>query len=162
MKNKLFILIFSLIGIVASVTAQDHLKIKKAFDKYGKQEGSILVQLSSDILSQGNSRIKLYKSLITDEDSEKLREITSALNLDIQSGNKISEVKKDGQIESGTYCVKSNKTDGSYEYILYKRKSKKITLVYVKGNFAPQSLDSELKKLKDLFIYVNNKRIKLQ
>ncbi|WP_280698261.1 hypothetical protein [Dysgonomonas sp. PH5-45] len=137
------------------------MKIKNCFDKYGKQKGSVMVQLSSDILSQG-SKISFYKSLVLDETPEKLTTVLQAVHTDIEKGSKISELKKNGKVESGTYLVRDGKKTQAYEYILFKNKSKKITLVYLKGSFSPQQLDYELSKLKDLFIYVNNKRLKIQ
>lgn len=157
MKHKIFILI-CLLQITLSGAAQDHLDIKNIFDKYGKQEGSVLVQLASDVLSQG-SNITLYKSLVMDYSIQKEQDVLSYLKQDITSI--ISEVKKNGKTESGTYLVGSGK-EKTYEYILYKNKYNKITIVYLKGNFPPKKLDSELNKLKDLFIYVNNKRLKIQ
>ena len=157
MKRKIFIL-NCLLLIILSATAQNHLGIKNIFDKYGKQEGSILVQLGLDVLSQG-SDITYYKSLVMDYSTQKEQDILSYLKQDVTSI--ISEVKKSGKTESGTYLVGTEK-DKVYEYILYKNKSNKITVVYLKGNFPPKELDSELKKLKDLFIYVNNKRLKIQ
>ena len=157
MKRKIFIL-NCLLLIILSATAQNHLGIKNIFDKYGKQEGSILVQLGLDVLSQG-SDITFYKSLVMDYSTQKEQDILSYLKQDVTSI--ISEVKKSGKTESGTYLVETEK-DKVYEYILYKNKSNKITVVYLKGNFPPKELDSELKKLKDLFIYVNNKRLKIQ
>ncbi|MFT4222435.1 hypothetical protein [Dysgonomonas sp.] len=157
MKHKILILI-CLLQIAVLAAAQDHLGIKNIFDKHGKQEGSVLVQLASDVLSQG-SDINLYKSLVMDYSTQKEQDILSYLKQDITSI--ISDVKKNGKTESGTYLVGSGK-DKVYEYILYKNKSNKITVVYLKGNFPPKKLDSELNKLKDLFIYVNNKRLKIQ
>lgn len=163
MKYRLFILLFISQMLTIYVTAQEHLQIKNVFDEYGKQKGSVLVQLSTDILSQG-SKITFYKSLITDESDAKNRLIREAIDEDIKSATKISELKKDGVIQSGTYYLNmgKNKSTKAHEYILYKNKSDKITLVYLRGDFPPQELDYELKKLKDLFIYVNNKRLKLQ
>lgn len=158
MKNKIIIIIICQM-VSLSVIAQEHLNIKNIFDKYGKQEGSVLVQLSTDILSQG-SKITFYKSLIIGEDDALATIIIKAINSDMAKGSKISEVAKNGKLETGTYVLKSDKE--SYEYILYKNKSKKISLVYLIGNFPPDRLDSELNELKDLFIYVNNKRLKLQ
>jgi len=158
MKSKILILIICQIAILP-IIAQEHLNIKNVFDKYGKQEGSVLVQLSTDILSQG-SKITFYKSLIINESDDVSNTIIRAVESDVKKGSKISEIKKNGKIETGTYVIKMS--DNSYEYILFKNKSKKLTLVYLKGNFAPDNLDKELSKLKDLFIYVNNKRIKLQ
>lgn len=140
--------------------AQDHLKIKSIFDKYGKKEGSILVQLSSDILSQG-SNITFYKSLIINQNTPIEREILEAVKTDINGKIIVSEVKKNGKIESGSYYLGKNSSPVS-EFLLYKNKGGKITLVYLKGNFPSGHLDDELKKLKDLFIYVNNKRLKIQ
>ena len=160
MKSKIIILIICQIIILPSV-AQEHLTIKSIFDKYGKQEGSVLVQLSTDILSQG-SKINFYKSLIIDDDISKEEAVLSALKSDTEGKPVIVEMKKNGKIETGTYYLGQNIATRENDFILYKKKSGKITLVYLKGNFSPEQLDSELKKLKDLFIYVNNKRIKLQ
>lgn len=157
MKHKTYILLCLLLFSLSGV-AQNHLNIKNIFEKYGKQEGSVLVQLASDVLSQG-SNITLYKSLVMDYSTQKEQDILHYLKKDITSI--ISEVKKSGKTESGTYLVGTG--DGrTNEYILYKNKSNKITIVYLKGNFPPKKLDSELNKLKNLFIYVNNKRLKIQ
>ncbi|MFV0328700.1 MAG: hypothetical protein ACK5KL_02570 [Dysgonomonas sp.] len=161
MKHKIFIL-FCLIQVFAiSAVAQENLKVNDIFDKYGKQEGSVLVQLSSDVLSQG-SNITFYKSLIMDNNIAKERDVLNLLKPDIEKNLIISDVKKNGKVESGTYYVGKDKSGKSSEFILYKCKSDKITVVYLKGNFPPAKLDSELKKLKDLFIYVNNNRLKIQ
>jgi hypothetical protein len=78
-------------------------------------------------------------------------------------GNEVvlMESKKDGKVESATYALGKDSNSSAYEYILFTHKSKKMTLIYLKGNFSPEQLESELNKLKDLFIKVNNKRIKL-
>lgn len=159
MKSKKLI-IFCLFQIICvAALAQDNLSIKSVFDEYGKQKGSVYVQLSTDILSQGNSKISLYKSLTLPENAQVEKSVALAIFTDIKKGTKIEEINKNGKLESGTYAIKLNNT--TYEYILYKNKSKKITLVYMKGNFHPKELNTELNKLKDLFIYVNNKRIKI-
>lgn len=161
MKHKIVFIIMACLIIPLSGTAQSHLKIKSVFDSYGKQEGSVYVQLSTDVLSQG-SKITLYKSLITSSDEEKSKTIMEAVEADIQNSDKISEMKKNGLIESGTYYLKDKSSSKENEYLLYKHNPGKITVVYLKGKFPPSELDSELKNLKNLIIYINNKRIKLQ
>ena len=90
-------MLYCLLQIVSmSVVAQDHLNIKSIFDKYGKQEGSVLVQLSSDILSQG-SNITFYKSLIINNDVAKERDVLNLLKLDIDKNVIVSEVNKNGK-----------------------------------------------------------------
>ena len=95
-------------------------------------------------------------------DVAKDRDVFNLLKLDIDKNVIVSEVNKNGKVESGTYYVGKDKSGKTGEYILYKNKPDKITIVYLKGNFPPARLDSELKKLKDLFIYVNDKRLKIQ
>lgn len=160
MKYRIFILLCVFQMASLSLMSQEHLKIKDIFDKYGKKEGSILVQLSSDVLSQG-SNMTFYKSLIINQNKQVETEILEAVKADINNKIILSEVKKSGMIESGSYYLGNNSSPIS-EFILYKNKAGKITLVYLKGNFPPDRLDGELKKLKDLFIYVNNKRLKIQ
>jgi hypothetical protein len=140
--------------------AQEHLNINSIFDKYGKQEGSVLVQLSTDILSQG-SNINFYKSLIINYDKQLEKEILDAVGSDKKDKVIISEVKKNGQIESASYYLGKSPKHAN-EFILYKNKGGKLTLVYLRGDFPSGHLDYELRKLKDLFIYVNNKRLKIQ
>lgn len=160
MKYKLLILLcFSQI-LCVSVMAQNNLRIIDIFDKYGKKEGSILLQLSTDILSP-KTDITLYKSLMIDYTPVIESEIISAVKTDIEKKIIISEVKKNGRIESGSYYLGNNNSETN-EFILYKKKENKITLVYMKGEFPSSRLEKQLEKLKDLFIYVNNKRLKLQ
>ena len=99
MKCKIFILLCILQVVSLSVVAQDHLKIKNVFDRYGKKEGSILVQLSSDVLSQG-SNITFYKSLIISYNKQVETEILDAVKADINNKIIITEVKKNGHIIS--------------------------------------------------------------
>ncbi|WP_108823287.1 hypothetical protein [Dysgonomonas sp. Marseille-P4361] len=161
MKYKLLILLCISQVFSISVFAQDHLRIKDIFDKYGKREGSILVQLSTDVLSP-KSNISFYKSLIINYSPIVESEITTAVKADIDNKLIISEAKKNGKIESGSYFLGKNKSKEENEFILYRIKDGKITLVFLRGDFSSKKLDHELKKLKDLFIYINNKRLKLQ
>ncbi|MCL1937637.1 MAG: hypothetical protein FWF52_04485 [Candidatus Azobacteroides sp.] len=71
------------------------------------------------------------------------------------------ESKKDGKIETGYYCIEKKDDSPFFQYILFSQKNRKMTLIYLRGDFPPSQLEEELHKLKDLFIKVNNKRIKL-
>lgn len=144
---------------MSGLFAQNHLKLGGIFEKYGKTQGTTLVQLGKDVLSQG-SKMTLYKSLEVKSSDAVNKEILEALEADIRNKAIISESRKSGKIESGTYYIGKNGNNED-EYILFKMRKDKISLVYLRGNFSPQNLEYELNKLKDLFIYVNNKRIKL-
>jgi len=158
MKKILFLSILLLSAF--SIQAQKGLKINTVFETYGMKEGSILVELSKDVLSN-NTKISYYKSLVMPESLVRENDCMEAINIDLKGGAKLMESQKNGKVETGYYTLKHDKKNNTYEYILYKNKSKKLTLVYLKGNFPPQKLENELDKLKDLFIYVNKKRIKL-
>ena len=142
------------------VSAQEDLNIETLFNDYGKKKGSILIELAKDVLGN-HTKISHYKSLIFSPSQEVVKEVEGTILKDIEYGNKLMESKKDGKLEAAYYCLGKEANASFYEYILYNNKSGKITLIYVKGEFPPERLEKELGKLKDLFIKVNNKRIKL-
>ena len=161
MKHQIIISCFCFLFLsLSSIEAQQNLKINLIFENYGMKEESILVELSTDVLSN-NTKISFYKSLVMTENIVRQNECIEAINHDLSGGSKLIETLKNGKIETGYYVLKHDKKSKTYEYILYKNKSKKITLVYLKGNFPPHELEDELDELKNLFIYVNKKRIKL-
>jgi len=154
------IFLFGLLLTSSFVSAQEDLNIETLFNDYGKKEGSVLIELAKDVLGN-HTRISHYKSLIFSPSQEVVKEIEEAIRNDIEGGSKLVESKKDGKIEAAYYCLKKETDSSFYQYILYNNKSGKVTLIYVKGKFPPERLEKELGKLKDLFIKVNNKRIKL-
>jgi hypothetical protein len=141
--------------------AQANLNIDAIFDAYGKQGGSILIELGKDVLGS-HTQIKRYKSLIIPSDTAMIRQTEEAIANDTKGGRTLMESRKGGTVETASYCLKKKdaKTP-EYEYILFSGKSQKMTLIYVRGNFPPERLESELRRLKNLFIKVNNKQIKL-
>jgi hypothetical protein len=164
LKRFILLLAFILPGLLAQ--AQDGLNIEKIFKDYGKREGSALIELAKDVLGD-NTKIDRYKSLIIAPDTVLLKATRKAINADFVKnghyGNGIvmMESKKDGKIESASYALGKDENSANYEYILFTVKSKKMTLIYIRGNFPPKQLESELDKLKNLFIKANNKQIKL-
>jgi hypothetical protein len=162
-KKTLFLLLLVLPAL--SAHAQANLNIDKIFNNYGKQDGAVLIELAKDVL--GNyTAIHRYKSLIVPTDSAKLNATLEAIKKDLQKGHSgsglvLMETQKNGKVESATYVLGREAHSPTYEYILFKHKAQKLTLIYIRGNFPPEQLQDELDKLKDLFIKVNNKRIKL-
>ncbi|MDR3226701.1 MAG: hypothetical protein LBT56_03410 [Prevotellaceae bacterium] len=143
-----------------SANAQKNLNIEKIFENYGKQDGSILIELAQDVL-KNNTKINRYKSMIIDFDSQIADLCTAAIEKDVKNGNIMMELKKDGKTETAYYCLSKNNDNPNYEYILFTNKNQKITLIYLRGVFEPKQLEKELNELQSLFIKVNNKRIKL-
>jgi len=145
--------------ICAFANAQNNLNIETIFHDHGKQKGAILIELAKDVLSD-HTQINRYKSLILPSDTGVVNATINAIQKDLKNGKILMENKRDGKIETGYYWVKGQDST-EYEYILFTDKSQKMTLIYLKGTFPPDQLNDELNKLKDLFIKVNNKRIKL-
>ncbi len=146
---------------IGQILSQESLAIEKIFNMYGKKRGAVLIELSTDVL-EGHTRISFYKSMITELSDFAQQEVIQAINDDMQGGKKVMETVKDGEVESGYYYLKREPYAPLHEYILYKVKGKTVTLIYIQCDFVPSELKRELDKLKDLFIYVNDKRIKLQ
>ena len=161
MKRILLISFLLSLFMSGNLIAQKNSQIEKIFGTYGKQKGSVLIELSTDILAE-RTNMKVYKSLTIAADDPVVAATTAAIENDIEGGSKLIETQKNGKTETGYYVLKKTNNSETYEYILYKEKSKKMTLIYIRGTFPPLKLEAELSKLKDLFIYVNNKRIKLQ
>jgi hypothetical protein len=163
---KKIILLFSLLMAVASVNAQTELSVDTLFDDYERRQGSVLIDLTDDILC-GHTRISRYKCLIMKSESDIMRRIEKAVRRDFISrghygnGVIIKEIRKNGQLRNASYALGNDGTSPITEYILYSCRDDKITLVYLTGAFTSEKLTGELDKLKNLFIKVNNKQIKL-
>jgi hypothetical protein len=163
-KKTLFLLFFLFPALLAH--AQEGLQIEKIFDDYGKQEGSVLIELAKDVLGN-HTKIDRYKSLIFPSDSATIDIVREAFLSDFVkrghygNGVILKESKKNGKLQSAAYLLGREGNSSIHEYLLFANKSKKLTLIYIRGYFPPEQLEQELDKLKDLFIKVNNKRIKL-
>ena len=141
--------------------AQEGRHAERLFGDYGKREGSVLIELAKDVLG-GHTRISRYKSLIAPLNDVVLRETEQAVCEDLKDGGApMMESRKDGKIEKACYHLGKRPDSGLHEYILLSAKSGKMTLIYLKGSFPPDRLEEEIGKLKNLFIKVNGKHIKL-
>lgn len=158
LKKIIPVLIFICFSV--SVFAQDQAEIKAVFKKYERRKGTVAVQLSQDVLSQG-SNLYLYKSLsFADVGEEEKNNIIQSLLQKKKEYSVISEAIKNGKIQSGSYSL--GKTRNNKEsYLLIKSNDNRLNVVYIVGDVAPNQLDKELKKLKQLFIYSNNKKINI-
>jgi hypothetical protein len=157
-KRLLTVLVF--LSAYLSVSAQKDLNIETLFNEYGKKEGSILIELGKDVLSD-HTAIRYYKSLILNAEAEQAEAIEAAVSEDAKNGSQLMKSVKDGRTEMAAYCLARKAGTTVYEYILFSNKGKKMTLIYLNGHFSPDRLEDELENLKDLFIQVNNKQIKL-
>jgi hypothetical protein len=149
-----------------NLSAQQGLSVDSIFNDYGKQHGSVLLNLGKDVLG-GNSNIERYKCLIIKDKKEAATKIRQAVKDDYdrrsvyRNGIIFKEITENGTLRNASYCLGARPPVRTREYLLFSVANDKITLIYLTGRFRPGDLNKELSKLKDLFIKVNNKEIKL-
>ena len=125
---------------VASGMARAHqgLQIASVFQKYGKQKGVTMVELSNEMLE--TYQMTLYKSLVFKDVEEALPTILNCLDADKKKAKKVKEVVAGGQIQSGYYQLPQLKEDVN-RFILFKTGKKgSATLIYIEGELDADDL----------------------
>lgn len=120
------------------VRAQQGLQIASVFQKYGKQKGVTMVELSNEMLE--TYQMTLYKSLVFKDVEEALPDILNCLEADKRKARKVKEVVAGGQIQSGYYQLPQLKEDIN-RFILFKTGKKgSATLIYIEGELDADDL----------------------
>lgn len=118
--------------------AQKGLQIASVFQKYGKQKGVTMVELSNEMLE--TYQMTLYKSLVFKDVEEALPTILNCLDADKKKAKKVKEVVAGGQIQSGYYQLPQLKEDVN-RFILFKTGKKgSATLIYIEGELDADDL----------------------
>ena len=118
--------------------AQQGLQIASGFQKYGKQKGVTMVELSNEMLE--TYQMTLYKSLVFKDVEEALPTILNCLDADKKKAKKVKEVVAGGQIQSGYYQLPQLKEDVN-RFILFKTGKKgSATLIYIEGELDADDL----------------------
>ena len=121
----------------ASAVAQQGLQIATVFQKYGKEKGVTMVELSNEMLE--TYQMNLYKSLVF-KDAEKALPILRCLEADKKKAKKVKEVVSGGKIQSGYYQLPQIKDDIN-RFILFKTGKKgSATLIYIEGELDADDL----------------------
>ena len=118
--------------------AQQGLQIASVFQKYGKQKGVTMVELSNEMLE--TYQMTLYKSLVFKDVEEALPTILNCLDADKKKAKKVKEVVAGGQIQSGYYQLPQLKEDVN-RFILFKTGKKgSATLIFIEGELDADDL----------------------
>ena len=129
MMNKIIrtTLIALLLTFAAHAAAQQGLQIATVFQKYGKQKGVTMVELSNEMLE--TYQMTLYKSLVFKDASDALPTILRCLEADKKKAKK-----------SGYYQLPQLKEDVN-RFILFKTgKKDSATLIYIEGELDADDL----------------------
>jgi len=136
-----------LLTIGGHIMAQQDLKIASIFQKYGKQKGVTMVELSNELVDI--YEMKLYKSLAFKDVGNALPYIMECLEEDRKKAKKVKEVVSEGQIQSGYYQLPQAKEDIN-RFILFKTGKKgSATLIYLEGALDADDLVTLLFMKKD-------------
>ena len=106
-RNILVLCLFAL--VTTGVQAQQGLQIASVFQKYGKQKGVTMVEISNKMLD--TYQMELYKSLVFKDAEEAMPSILRSLGADKKKAKKVKEGVEDGQIQSGYYQLPQLKED---------------------------------------------------
>lgn len=151
MKKRIRFLLLMLIlagSLPVASMAQSGLRIASIFERYGKQKGVAMVELSTDMLETYS--MELYKSITIADSRRALPEIRQCLEADKKGAKKIKEVVEGGQLISGYYQLPARKEDLN-RFILFKLAKKgSATLVYIEGELESDDLITLLFMKKDL------------
>lgn len=147
--NKLIKISLVILLLVAAGTtrAQQGLQIASIFQKYGKQKGVTMVELSKEMLE--TYQMVLYKSISFKDADPYISTITHCLEADKKKAKKVKEVVAGGQIQSGYYQLPQLQEDVN-RFILFKTGSKgTATLIYIEGELDADDLITMLFMKKD-------------
>lgn len=131
-------LMILLLTTASGMYAQQGLQIASLFQKYGKQKGVTMVELSNELLE--TYQMTLYKSLVFKNAEEAMPVILKSLEADKKKAKKVKEVVSGGQIQSGYYQLPQLKEDVN-RFILFKTGQKgTATLIYIEGELDADDL----------------------
>ena len=130
-KYLLLVVLF-IAGFGSGLKAQSDLEINRIFDKYGKQKGSVMVEMSKEMLEGYD--FTFYKSIVISNNKEAGDFTRGCLQTDQNGAKKVKQVVTNGKISS-VYLQLPKK--GKYNrLILFNEKSVpelKMTLIYIES-----------------------------
>jgi hypothetical protein len=135
MKNIGKYLILTLLLVVrftTNLSAQSDLAINKVFEQYGKQKGSVLVEMSREMLKEYD--FTYYKSIVITDNKEAADFARECLGVDQKGAKKVKQVVSSGVLSS-IYLQLPQK--GKYfRLILFNETTspeRKMTLIYIES-----------------------------
>lgn len=135
MKHKIkYITLISLvlIGFAGNLNAQSDLEINKVFEKYGKQNNSVLVEMSEEMLKGYD--FTFYKSIVTTENTEAADFARQCLEIDQKGAKKVKQVVSNGVLSS--IYLQLPKKGKYFRLVLFNEATspeRKMTLIYIES-----------------------------
>jgi hypothetical protein len=150
------------VGFTANLSAQNDLAINKVFERYGKQKGSVMVEMSREMLKEYD--FTYYKSIVTTDNKEAADFARECLEVDQKGAKKVKQVVSNGVLSS-IYLQFPQK--GKYfRLVLFNETitpERKMTLIYIESEKdSEEILQISLKRREDKINKTNRLKNKKQ
>ena len=132
MSKHLILALLLAVGFTANLNAQVDLEINKVFDQYSKQKGSVLVEMSREMLEGYD--FTYYKSIVTTDNKEAADLARRCLEIDQKGAKKVKRVVSNGVLSS--IYLQLPKKGEYFRLVLFNETTKperKMTLIYIES-----------------------------
>lgn len=132
MRKYLILTLLLAVGFTANLKAQRDLEINKVFEQYGKRKGSVLVEMSREMLKGYD--FTYYKSIVTTDNKEAADFARRCLAVDEKGAKKVKQVVSNGVVSS--IYLQLPKKDKYYRLVLFNEATspeRKMTLIYIES-----------------------------
>ncbi|HPH57762.1 MAG TPA: hypothetical protein PLC41_07015 [Bacteroidales bacterium] len=132
MSKNLILTLLLAIGFLSGMNAQSDLEINKVFDQYGRQKGSVLVEMSREMLEGYD--FTYYKSIVTINNQEAADLARRCLEIDQKDAKKVKQVVSNGVLSS-IYLQLPQKGE-YFRLVLFNETTtpeRKMTLIYIES-----------------------------
>ncbi len=132
MSKYLIITLLLTVGFTANLNAQSDLEINKVFERYGRQKGSVMVEMSREMLKGYD--FTYYKSIVTTDDKEVADFARRCLAVDEKGAKKVKQVVSNGVVSS--IYLQLPKRNKYFRLVLFNETTspeQKTTLIYIES-----------------------------
>ena len=132
MGKHLILALLLAVAFTANLNAQVDLEINKVFEQYGRQKGSVLVEMSREMLEGYD--FTYYKSIVTTDNKEAADLARRCLEIDQKDAKKVKRVVSNGVLSS-IYLQLPEKGE-YFRLVLFNETTKperKMTLIYIES-----------------------------
>lgn len=132
MSRYLIITLLLVVGFTANLKAQSDLEINKVFEQYGRQKGSVLVEMSREMLKGYD--FTYYKSIVTNDNKEAADFTRRCLEIDQKGAKKVKQVVSNGVLSS--IYLQLPKKGKYFRLVLFNETTspeRKMTLIYIES-----------------------------
>ena len=148
-KIGFWLLIGMAVSLSGRLNAQQDLQISKVFEQYGKKKGTVMVQLTKEMLQDYN--FSFFKSIVIKNDSAAIAFARECVAKDQEGAKKIKQVVQNGKITS--IVLELAPRDKDNRLILYNESlegNAALTLIYLESPM-------DVEKIMTMILKKNNK-----